>query len=146
MMYLVTTSAALRLGGPAYPGSRPNGGMSRNGSRTGSASHTLSFSQSLVAPSAYPCCDVNHSANTGLGLIRFRSPLGFDVDRGAVVGGADAAREEGAVVAAIVPGKPTLVAGVFPKTNRELDRFDGFPAVQDHRLAVGLDLLATPRP
>ena len=37
-------------------------------------------------------------------------------------------------------------AGVFPKTNRELDRFDGFPAVQDDRLAVGLDLLPAPRP
>src|SRR5215470_15493939 len=51
-----------------------------------------------------------------------------------------------AVVTGVVPGEPTLVAGVLPKTNRELDRFDGFPAVQDHRLAVGLDLLAAPRP
>ena len=31
MMYLVTISAALRLGGPALPASLPNGGMSRNG-------------------------------------------------------------------------------------------------------------------
>src|SRR5262249_4004600 len=81
-----------------------------------------------------------------LGRIRFGLALGLDVDGGAVVGGADAARQEGAVVAGIVPGKPTLVAGVFPKTDRELDRFDGFPAVQDHGLSVGFALLAAPRP
>src|SRR5882724_1130594 len=81
-----------------------------------------------------------------LGLIRFGFALGFNVDRGAVVGGADGTRQEGAVVIGVVPGESTLVAGVFPKTNRELDRFDGFPAVQNDRLPVGLDLLPAPRP
>src|SRR6266436_755974 len=41
---------------------------------------------------------------------------------------------------------PSSQVSFQKKTNRELDRFDGFPAVQDDRLAVGLDLLPAPRP
>src|SRR5262245_58673950 len=42
-------------------------------------------------------------------------PLGDDVDRGAVEGGADLAGVEGPVVVGIVPGEPTLVAGILPE-------------------------------
>jgi len=51
----------------------------------------------------------------------------------------------GAVVAGVVPGEAALVAGLFPKANRELDRLDRFPALQDHGFAVGLDLLSAPQ-
>ena len=44
-----------------------------------------------------------------LGLIRVRFALSFDVDRRAVVGGADTARQKGAVVAGVVPGESSLV-------------------------------------
>ena len=70
----------------------------------------------------------------------------FDVDRGAVVGGADAARQKSAVVAGVVPGKSALIAAFLPKASRQLDGFDGFLAVQDHSLAISLDLLAAPGP
>src|SRR4030081_2058147 len=43
IMYFVTTSAALRLGGPAYPASLPNGGVSRNGRGAGWGPPTLSL-------------------------------------------------------------------------------------------------------
>ncbi len=81
-----------------------------------------------------------------LGLIGVRLFLGFDIDRGAVVGGADRAGEERPVVARIVPGKAAIVAGVLPEADRELDRLDRSWAVQHNRLAVGFDLLAAPRP
>jgi hypothetical protein len=48
----------------------------------------------------------------------------FDVDRSTIVRGADAARQEGAVVIGVVPGKLALVAGVMPEADRELDRLD----------------------
>src|SRR5260370_39439738 len=41
---------------------------------------------------------------------------------------------------------PALVMGILPKADRELDRLDRLLAIQRHRLAVGLDLLAAPRP
>ena len=47
-------------------------------------------------------------------------------------------------IVGVAPGKPTLVAGLLPKANHIRDRFDGFPPVQDHSLAVGFDLLAAP--
>ena len=39
-----------------------------------------------------------------LGQIHVGFAFGFDVDRGAVVGGADGTRQEGAVVVGVVPG------------------------------------------
>ena len=81
-----------------------------------------------------------------LGLIRVGFLLGFDIDRCAVVGGADAAGEKGAVVAGIVPGEGAFVAGVLPQSDRELDRLDRRLAVEHDGLAVGLDLLAAPGP
>jgi hypothetical protein len=75
----------------------------------------------------------------GVGLL-----LGFDIDRGAVVGGADAARQEGAVIARIVPGEAAFVHCLLPQRDGELDRLDRLLAVERHRLAVGLDLLAAP--
>ena len=74
------------------------------------------------------------------GEIRVGLTLGLDRDRSTVVRGADAAREESAVVIGVVPGKPALVAGVMPEADRELDRLDRLPAVERHGLAVGLDL------
>src|SRR5260370_8508813 len=41
---------------------------------------------------------------------------------------------------------PPLVMGILPKADRELDRLDRLLAIQRHRLAVGLDLLAAPGP
>src|SRR5437660_11727559 len=73
--YLVTASADARPGGPAKPQVRPIVGRSRNGRRIGSSSHTGSFSQSLVAPSVYPCCEVNHCENTGFEWTHFRKSL-----------------------------------------------------------------------
>src|SRR5260370_39820190 len=81
-----------------------------------------------------------------LGLVSVGLALGLEIDRRAVVGAADRAREEGAVVARIVPGEPALVMGILPKADRELDRLDRFLAVQRHRLPVGLHLLAPPPP
>src|SRR6266436_6368813 len=81
-----------------------------------------------------------------LGLVSVGLALGLEIDRGAVVGAADGAREERAVVARIIPGEPAPVMGVLPQADRELDRLDRLLAVQSHRLAVGLDLLATPGP
>jgi hypothetical protein len=78
------------------------------------------------------------------GKIRVGLALGLDVDRGTVVCGD--AREGGAVVIGVVPDKPALVAGVMPEADRELNRLDRLLAVERYGVAVGLDLLATPRP
>src|SRR5437016_2114225 len=78
----------------------------------------------------------------GLGLVGVWLFLGLDIDRGAVIGGADAAGEKGAVVAGIVPGEGALVAGILPQADGELHRLDRFLAVEHDGLAVGLDLLA----
>src|SRR5262249_40470788 len=81
-----------------------------------------------------------------VGLVGVGLALGLEIDRGAVVGGADAARQERAVVARIVPGEPALVARILPERYREFDRLDRLLAVERDGLAVGLDLLASPRP
>src|SRR5205085_8836552 len=44
------------------------------------------------------------------------------------------------------PGQPAGVVTVIPKGDRKLDRLDRLLAVERHRLAVRLDLLAAPRP
>src|SRR5205823_10761844 len=77
----------------------------------------------------------------GVGLL-----FGFEIYRGAVVRAADAARQEGAVVAGIVPRQPALVEGILPHGDRELDRFDRLFAAEHDGLAVGLDFFAAPRP
>src|SRR5207248_58077 len=46
----------------------------------------------------------------------------------------------------VVPGEAALVAAFLPERDRPFDRFDRFLAVQHDGLAVGLDLLAAPRP
>src|SRR6266498_3547057 len=51
--------------------------------------------------------------------------LGRDVDAGAVERGRDLAREERPVVAGVVPGETTFVAGVFPERLHELDGLEG---------------------
>src|SRR6185312_14336726 len=48
--------------------------------------------------------------------------------------------------AAVVPGEPAIVVGVLPETNSEVDGVDRLLRIQNHRLAVGFNLLATPRP
>src|SRR5262249_15793638 len=53
---------------------------------------------------------------------------------------------ESAIVAGIVPGKSSLVTGIFPEGSPELDRLNGLLAVERNGLAVLLDLLAAPRP
>src|SRR5262249_7257438 len=63
-----------------------------------------------------------------------------------VVRQTDAARQEGAVVARIVPGEPAFIAALLPERHGPFDRLERFLAVQRDRLAVGLDLLAAPRP
>src|SRR5262249_24112957 len=81
-----------------------------------------------------------------IGQIAVGLLFGFEIDRGAVVGGADRAGEKGAVVARVVPGKGAVIASILPQADREFDRFNRLLAVQHDRLAVGLDLLAAPRP
>src|SRR5579883_731347 len=80
------------------------------------------------------------------GEVGLRLLLGLDIDRGAVVGQADRSRQEGAVVRRIVPGEAAGVAGVVPERHRAPDRFERLLGVQHDGLAVGLDLLAAPRP
>src|SRR6266446_6039119 len=67
-------------------------------------------------------------------------PLGHDVDRRAVQGGADLTGVEGPVVVGVVPGEPALVAAVLPEALHELDRVERALAVEDDLLAalVGL--------
>src|SRR5215472_439769 len=81
-----------------------------------------------------------------LGLVAVWFSLGLQVDRRAVVGGANRACQEGAVVVRVVPGKPALVHRLLPQRHSELDRFERLLAVEHDRFAVGLDLLAAPRP
>ena len=52
-----------------------------------------------------------HIGSPFSGEIRVGLTLGLDRDRSTVVRGADAARQEGAIVLGVVPGKPALVAG-----------------------------------
>ena len=80
------------------------------------------------------------------GLVGIGLALRLDIYRGAIVGGADAAGQEGAVVARIVPGKPALVHRLLPQRHSEFDRFHRLLAVQRDGLAIRLDLLAAPRP
>src|SRR6516225_7875504 len=49
--------------------------MLRNGSSTGSLPHTASSSQYLVAPSVYPCCEVNHCSKIGFEVIQLMNFL-----------------------------------------------------------------------
>src|SRR6516162_3411598 len=79
-----------------------------------------------------------------LGLVILELALGEQVDRGAVLRRATSIRQEGAIVAGVVPGEAALVVAILPEINRVLDRFDRLLAVQDDGLAVGLDLLAAP--
>src|SRR5207249_9249885 len=80
------------------------------------------------------------------GQIRLGLLLGFEIDRGAIVGRAAGTREESPVVARIVPGEPAFVVCVLPETDRELHRLDRLLAVECYGLAVRLELLAAPRP
>src|SRR4029077_3948917 len=68
-----------------------------------------------------------------LGLVGIGLLLGLDVDRGAVVGGADGLRQEGPVVVSVVPGQSAFVHGLLPQRDCELDRLDRFLAVQDRK-------------
>ena len=78
--------------------------------------------------------------------VSIRLFLGFEIDRGAVIRGADRAGEKGAVVAGIVPGETSLVTGILPEPDREFHEFDRAGAIQYDSLAIGFDLLAAPRP
>src|SRR5262249_22149741 len=53
---------------------------------------------------------------------------------------------EGAIVVGVVPGQAALVVRFLPEFAHELDGGDGLLAVDDDRLAIGLDLLAAPGP
>src|SRR6202035_376624 len=55
-------------------------------------------------------------------------------------------REERPVVARVVPGKAAFVEAVLPEADRVFDRFERRLAVEDHGLAVLLDLHAAERP
>src|SRR5580765_5127335 len=79
-------------------------------------------------------------------LVLVRVPQRLDVDRRPVQGGRDAAGQERAVVAGVVPRQPTLVARVLPEAGGELDRLDRLLGVDRDGLAVLLDLFAAPRP
>ena len=81
-----------------------------------------------------------------LGLVLVGLAQRLDVDRGAVQRGRDGLRQEGAVVVGVVPGEAALVHGVLPQARHELDRFDVSLVLITDRLAVGIDLLAAPRP
>src|SRR4029078_4794474 len=79
-----------------------------------------------------------------LGLVGVGLLLGLDVDRGAVVGGADGLGEERPVVVGVVPAHPAFVHRLLPERDGILDRLDRLLAVQYHGFAVRLDLLAAP--
>src|SRR5262245_54926830 len=67
MMYLVYTSVALAVGGPAYPSMRvPRGDVRKGLSASSRRSHMGLFSQYMVAPSAYPFSISNHLPNCSL--------------------------------------------------------------------------------
>jgi hypothetical protein len=90
--------------------------------------------------------DVGLQLRALLGLVLVGLAQRLDVDRGAVERGADGLRQEGAVVVGVVPGEAALVMRVLPERGHELDRLDRLLAVEHDGLAVGLDLLAAPRP
>src|SRR5579884_3306538 len=64
MMYLETTSAALRPEGPGHPGAREVRITSRNGAMTGSSLQTLCVDHSRAAGIEKPFCDTNQRSNT----------------------------------------------------------------------------------
>src|SRR5437764_3455605 len=70
MMYLDTTSAALRPEGAGQPGAREVRITSRNGAMTGSSFHTGCFDHSRAAGIEKPFCDTNHRSNTLRELIQ----------------------------------------------------------------------------
>src|SRR5215469_15784922 len=72
--------------------------------------------------------------------------LGFQIDRGAVVGSRDRPGQERTVVTRIVPGETARIAAIIPEWNCELDRLDRLLAVECHGFAVRFDLLPPPRP
>ena len=82
----------------------------------------------------------------GLGHIGVGFAAREQIDRRPIIGRADRVGKIGAVVARVVPGKRTRIVAFGPHRNREFDQFDGFLGVERHGLAVGLDLLAAPRP
>src|SRR5258706_4047627 len=79
-----------------------------------------------------------------LGLVLLGLAQRLDVDRRGIAGRRDGARQEGAVVVAVVPGEAALVVRVLPEAGHELDRVDGRLAVE-RDLAVTPDLRAAPR-
>ena len=81
-----------------------------------------------------------------LSQVRVGLLLRLKIDRGTVIGCADAAGEKGAVVAGVVPGEPALVHRLFPQCDGELHQFNGLLGVEHNGFAVGLDLLAAPGP
>src|SRR4249919_463444 len=78
--------------------------------------------------------------------VGLRLGLGQKVDRGSVECGADGAGQESAVVVGIIPGKTAFVVCIFPERRHEFYRLDRRLGVEDHGLAVSLDLLAAPGP
>ena len=99
MMYLVTISAALRLGGPRVAGQPPEWRdvAERQEHRIG-VPHFL----------PHPGGGVRVALLRGKPFGEYR--LGVDP------------AQEVAVVIGVAPGKPALVAGVMPEADRELDR------------------------
>src|SRR5206468_2906294 len=79
-------------------------------------------------------------------LDRVLLSLGDDVDRGAVEGGADLARVEGAVVVRVVPGEPALVARVLPERCEKFHRLHRALGIEDDTLAGGIRLGAPVAP
>ena len=65
--------------------------------------------------------------------------LGHEVDAGAVQGRTDGLAEEGTVVAAVVPGEATRIAGLLPELANELEGLARLGGV-DHDLARFIDL------
>ena len=63
--------------------------------------------------------------------------LGQEIDRGAVQGSADGAGEEGAVVAAVVPGEPAFVMRFLPEIGHELHGVDGLLPTHSSLAAAG---------
>src|SRR6516164_4150539 len=83
---------------------------------------------------------------TLLGQVGVRLLLCLEINRSAVIGGANRPGEEGTIIARIVPSKAALVTTILPKADRELNRFNRLLTVQRNGLAIGLDLLAVPGP
>src|SRR5436309_15686101 len=76
MMYLVSASLALAVGGPAYPIIRaPRGAVRKGRSASSIFAHIGWFSQTVVAPTLYPPSLSHHRPNCSFARRHLRNSL-----------------------------------------------------------------------